>query len=170
MLAELMLSWQAGTNFLRSTMVEVWHCWLERLGQSERLILRHILYAKIKTSSSLVSIYTRYPRMNRIVELAKTSVFSHFMLSSLEASSAEVTAYSLLFSDVNSFTHLDLEILFDSFFPLSSVRLDGAILRSPELFAWVHSGLSLQQRMCVVCSGSSSCWNGIIQSNLKFWL
>lgn len=100
MLAELILSWQAGTNFLKSTMVDVWHCWLEPQfygdvwGSLKDLYL-HILYAKIKTSSSLLSIYTQYPRMNRIVELAKTSVFRHFTLSSLGASSAAVTAYTV---------------------------------------------------------------------------
>lgn len=95
----------------------------------------------------MLSIYTQYPRMNRIVELAKTSVFRHFMLSSLGASSAAVTAYtvgpySLLFSDANSFAHLDLEILSHSFFfadPLSSVRLDGAILRCLGSFSVVSA-------------------------------
>lgn len=42
--------------------------------------------------------------------------------------------------------------------PLSSVKLDGAILRSPEMFAWVHSALSQRQRqMSIVCSESLYC-------------
>lgn len=42
--------------------------------------------------------------------------------------------------------------------PLSSVKLDGAILRSPEIFAWVHLALSQRQwQMSIVCSESLYC-------------